>query len=342
MIRLFVLLFLSALAGAATAASPAKPLFASDSPIAITLEAPLSRLLNDRGSQEKVPGTLTDPAGNRLPISVALRGITRRTKDVCDFPPLAVRFTAPPPPTSAFAGQGKLKLVTHCRKSSAGSATVLLEHAAYRMLNRITPVSFRTRLATIAYRSPDGRSIDTRPAFFIEDFDDLALRSGIPRYRAGPKIPIADLNPEHAAIYGLFQHMIANHDWSMRAGPVGKECCHNAELLGTAGPGRSIPIPYDFDFSGFVGAPYALPPEQLGLNSVRDRKYRGYCIHNGAVRETARKIRALWPALLAELDSIPGLPERSRAGARSFLQGFYADIATDSAVETRLLSRCIG
>ena len=36
----------------------------------------------------------------------------------------------------------------------------------------------------------------------------------------------------------------------------------------------------DFDSSGFVNAPYAAPDEQLGLSSVRDRQYRGYCIHN--------------------------------------------------------------
>ena len=46
-----------------------------------------------------------------------------------------------------------------------------------------------------------------------------------------------------AARYALFQHMIANHDWSMRAGPVGSFCCHNAELLGLAAPGQQFRRP---------------------------------------------------------------------------------------------------
>ncbi|MEO7655546.1 MAG: hypothetical protein ABIS23_07670 [Sphingomicrobium sp.] len=328
---------------AAIAADPAsKPLFASTSPMRIAIEAPLAPLFSDRSSEVRVPGTLVDPAGNRLPITVAMRGITRRTAEICDFPPLHIRFTTPPPPTSAFAGQGKLKLATHCRKAASAETSLLLEHAAYRMFNRLSPKSIRTRLVTIDYRYPDGKAMIARPGFFIEDLDDAARRNATPRLRAGPKIPIADLNPRDAALYGLFQHMIGNHDWSMRAGPMGKECCHNAEMIGWAGPGRATPIPYDFDYSGLVGAPYAIPPEQLGLNSVKDRKYRGYCRHNDAVREVARTIRASWPAVLAEFDSIPGLDGRARSTARSYLQGFYADIASDAAVETRLISRCVG
>jgi hypothetical protein len=342
MIRFLLALLLGLSASAVAAPQPAKPLFASDAPLALTIEAPVQRLVRDRGMREELPGTLSDGAGNRLPITLELRGITRRTSEVCDFPPLRVRFTAPPPATSPFAGQRRLKLVTHCRKGRSGQEDVLLEYAAYRLFNRLSPTSIRVRLGMIDYRGADGRPIVNRPGFFIEDLDDLAARTGLPRLRAGPRIPTTDLAPREAALYGLFQHMIANHDWSMRAGPVGDNCCHNAELLGSPGPGRTIPVPYDFDFSGFVGAPYALPPEQIGLNSVKERKYRGYCVHNAAVREAARSIRSQWPALMAELDSIPGLDERARANARSFLAGFYADIATDSAVETRILRNCVG
>ena len=343
MIRSLLVLLLGLSAPASAAApQPAKPLFASDAPLALTIDAPLQRLIRDRGSREEIPGTLADGAGNRLPITLELRGITRRTSEVCDFPPLRVRFTTPPPAASPFAGQRRLKLVTHCRKGRSGQEDVLLEYAAYRLFNRLSPTSLRARLGTIDYRGADGRPIIVRPGFFIEDLDDLAARSGVPRLRAGPRIPTADLSPRDGALYGLFQHMIANHDWSMRAGPAGKDCCHNAELIGSSGPGRSIPVPYDFDFSGFVGAPYAHPPEQLNLNSVKERKYRGYCAHNGAVREVARSIRSQWPALMAELDGIPGLDDRTRSNARSFLSGFYADIATDAAVESRIIRNCVG
>ena len=36
-------------------------------------------------------------------------------------------------------------------------------------------------------------------------------------------------------------------------------------------------IPYDFDYSGFVNALYAVPGEELGIKSVTDRYYLGLC-----------------------------------------------------------------
>ncbi|MEJ7587301.1 MAG: hypothetical protein WKI04_07035 [Ferruginibacter sp.] len=36
--------------------------------------------------------------------------------------------------------------------------------------------------------------------------------------------------------------------------------------------------PYDFDHAGLVNAPYALPAEELKMRSVRQRRYRGFCI----------------------------------------------------------------
>lgn len=335
------LLFLFALALAAPAAA-AKPLFASSTVQSISIAAPLERLFRDRESDQAVAGTLTDASGNRLPIAVELRGITRRSEDTCAFPPLSVRFTAPPPATSAFAGEKKLKLATHCQNPPSTDRVVLLEYAAYKMFQALTPRSFGARLMTISYLDGSGRPMATRPGFFIEDLDDVAQRNGTTELRAGPRIPFGDLNRVDAARYALFQHMLANHDWSMRAGPVGDNCCHNAKLIGTAGPGKATPVPYDFDFSGFVNAPYASPPDQLQLNSVRERKYRGYCLHNAEVAQEARLFRSKQAAMEGQLAAVPGLDARALSSARAFLAPFFADIATDQSVEARILKRCIG
>ena len=336
-------LFLLALALAVpAAAAPTKPLFASHAPLSIAIEAPIDRLFRDRSSEDAVAGTLTDSAGNRLPITVELRGITRRTEEICGFPPLHVRFTAPPPATSPFAGQRKLKLVTHCQGSASFDRVVLLEYAAYRLFQSLTPQSFGARLATIRYLGSNGRPIATRPGFFIEDLKDVAARNGTAELRAGARIPITDLDPAASARYALFQHMIANHDWSMRAGPVGDNCCHNAKLIGTPGPGKAIPLPYDFDYSGLVSAPYATPPEQLKIRSVRERQYRGYCSHNPQVAEAARQLRSKRADFEAVLRSVPGLDPRGLATATSFIGQFFAEIATDQAVADTILKRCVG
>ena len=321
------------------AQQPPKPLFAASDPIRITIQAPLSGLIHNRSSNI-VQGTLTDPSGNALPVALSVRGITRRAVDTCDFPPLRVEFTAPPPPTSLFAGQKRLKLVTHCRNSPAFQQYVLLEYSAYKMYNLLTPHSFDVRLANVDYRDADGRPIISRVGYFLEDLRDLAKRNGMKETHAPNLIPIADLSPPDAARYALFQDMIANHDWSMRAGPAGKACCHNAELMGPLAPGAAVVVPYDFDFSGFVDTPYATPPDQLHLSSVRERVYRGYCTHNPDALAVARQMRAARPQMVAAITATPGLDPQRAAKAIGFLDGFFAQIATDEAVNSNLLRRC--
>jgi hypothetical protein len=324
---------------APVAAKEPKPLFAASDPIRIVIQGPLETLIHNR-SAAPVAGTLTEPSGQQLAVSLSARGITRRSSDICDFPPLRVTFTTPPPATSLFAGQKKLKLVTHCNDSAAFQQNLLLEYSAYKMYNLLTPHSFLVRLASVDYRDSSGRPIVSRFGYFLEDLSDVASRNGLKQTHAQTMIPASDLSPVDAARYALFQDMIANHDWSMRAGPAGKTCCHNAELIGPLGPGTTIPIPYDFDFSGFVDAPYATPPDELHISSVRQRVYRGYCADNVQAIEVARQMRDARPQMMAAITSTPGIDPQRAAKAIRFLDGFFADIATDDAVSSKLLRRC--
>ena len=134
---------LLAFAPAPAAAQAGSPLFASSEPMHLIISAPVNSLMRSRAAAGAVAGTLVDSTGQTLPISLSLRGITRRSAEVCDFAPLRVDFTAPPPRTSPFAGQKKLKLVTHCGNSPVFQQYQLLEYAAYRMLNQLSPRSRR-------------------------------------------------------------------------------------------------------------------------------------------------------------------------------------------------------
>ena len=321
----------------------AKPLFAGDDKIHIAIQARLQTLIRNRDYSGSIPGTLTDPSGLSLPISLSLRGHVNRVADVCEFPPLRLEFTAPPPPTSVFVKQKKLKLVTHCQNNPSNQQHILLDYAAYRMYNLLTPRSFRARLADVDYRSDDGHPIISRVGFFIEDEGDVAKRNGLREVKAlQPRIPIQALSTLDAARYTLFEHMIGNHDWSMRSGPDGENCCHNTKLIGIFATGSAIPIPYDFDFSGLVDSPYATVPEELHIDSVRQRFYRGYCIHNPQVAIVAAQMRSAQPAILDVLNHVPGIEDRTRAKASSYLQAFFAEIATDNDVSEHILKRCLG
>jgi hypothetical protein len=111
----------------------------------------------------------------------------------------------------------------------------------------------------------------------------------------------------------------------MRAGPQGTECCHNSRLMSAAGSPLTT-VPYDFDFSGLVDAPYAGPPEGIPIRTLRDRNYRGYCAHMAAARAAAAEFSARRGELIGVLSTIPGMTDGTRQNAAKYLAGFFQDL----------------
>ena len=341
--RLRWLLALTALALAAPAqgAEP-RPLFADDAIIRLEIRGPIDALPRAAGP---TPATLTLKAAvpETHAIRLSPRGITRRRRETCPFPPLRVEFDAKPAAGSLFRGQKRLKLVTHCRAPERFQQHVLLEYAAYRLYNLATPYSFRARLAQIDYVGPDGKLRTSRVGFFIEDIDDTAWRNGAKEAEVGDRIPLSQLSPDDAARFAVFQYMIGNLDWSMSRGPAGEGCCHNSRLIapGGAAAGPYVPTPYDFDFSGLVDAPYAVPPNtMMDLPHVRVRRYRGLCAHNAQARAAIAAFRARRAEFQAALAGVSGLDAGSRRKAAAYLDGFFEETASEERV-TRLLERCV-
>ena len=331
-----------ALPAATFAQGPAKPLFASDEPIRLTISGGVDLIAKGGpdGRQGRSGTVTVAGASASLPVLLEPRGITRRQRDVCQFPPLRVTFNQPPPADSVFEGQKRLKLVSHCRAAEGFQNYVLLEYAAYRLYNSLTPLSFRARLAQIEYRDTAGQPITTRYGFFIEDADDVARRNGMQEARVGERFPVSRLSPTDAARFAIFQYMIANLDWAMQAGPAGDTCCHNSRPITSGGP--LIPVPYDFDFSGMVNAPYATPPSAVNVSSVRQRRYRGLCRHNSEAKALFAQFRSQQTAVSQILSSVPGLERGARDRAIGFLGGFFKDIATDEQAESKILRNCLG
>lgn len=334
------------LAGPAAAAREPNPLFAGTEPVRLTIRGPFGAIGRSAERSTAVHDaslTLAGATPETHPIKLSARGITRRRREVCAFPPLRVEFTQAPAAASLFSGQRRLKLVTHCRPAESFQQYMLLEYAAYRLLNILSPRSLRVRLAAIDYvEAGADRPFASRLGFLIEDVDDAARREGLVEIDTG-NVRVAQLGARDAARFAVFQYMIGNLDWSMHAGPPGSQCCHNSKLLGAAAGAASglIPIAYDFDHSGLVDAPYATPPPQVAVATVRSRRYRGYCIHNDEARAAAAEAYAARGALLAVLDAIPQLNARSRNRASAYLAGFFEDVGSPEGVAANLLRNCL-
>jgi hypothetical protein len=323
-------------------ASAQTPLFSDNSELPIVIEGPISALVRAAPrSTEALPAALT-VEGRRFDIQLSPRGFSRRTLGICSFPPLRIDFDGERQGT-VMQGQNKLKLVTRCQSGTAYEQLTVLEYTAYRLYNEITPLSFRVRPVRTTFRDSGRRREDVQFNFLIEDVDDLARRNQRVALDVQTReVASSQLDPQQAAIVGIFQYMIGNLDWDMVAGPAGEECCHNGKLLAASESSRErvIPVAYDFDFSGFVNAPYAQPPEGIPVRNVRTRHYRGLCRYNEQAHAAADLFRARREQLYAVIDGETRLNEQRRRSAREYIEAFFEILDDPQRFQRQIIEDC--
>ena len=321
------------------------PLFQNQDTLRVRIEAPLSTLMNERSDTEYLDGTFayTDAAGQEVKLDLKLRtrGRYRRQATTCDLPPIRLNFPKKQVEGTEFAGQDKLKLVTHCQENrDRYEQYVLKEYLAYRILNTVTDSSFRARLLSIDYVDTDRKNeVDTRYGFVIEDDELLAERIGMTVLKV-PNIRYGQVDEAQGALVAVFQYLIGNTDFSMYAGAKDDDCCHNIVLFVKETKGY-LPIPYDFDFSGLVNATYAEPNPKLPIKKVTRRLYRGMCEHNAHVDAALATFREKEAAIRELVTSMEALDEGMRKEALKFIDRFYKDTATPESVDRSLIRRCL-
>jgi hypothetical protein len=321
----------------ATAAA-ASPLFEGQEAVELELAGPLGSLFENREEQVERPFVLRAD-GVEVPLKVSLRGHSRAR--ICDFPPLRLNFPHAVDAQSIFAGQDRLKLVTHCRNYDRGEQDLLEEYLAYRVLNVLTDLSYSVRLLRIHYHDTDGElpaEAARRYGFVIESREEFSARTGarnvelagFPRYRH---------DPHHAALMYVFQYLIANTDWMLLKADYDDGCCHNLELFER--DSGLIFVPYDFDVAGLINAKYAFPDAKLRIKRVTQRLYRGLCTDRDILRDALRTVRSKRDEILALPGDIPGLQPDNAERARDYLEDFFAEAADEEDLLDRFEKHCI-
>ncbi len=324
------------------------PLFASHAPIAITLTADWNGLTRDqRKSPPYYEAALTAVAGQSfeapIPLKIRPRGKSRRLKEHCVFPPLRLNFSTKQMTGTVFAGQDKLKLVTHCtrlgNKSQTYSDQLHSEYLLYRIFNLVTPNSFLTRRLDITYAYPgdSNKRAVTHPAFVIEHKSALANRTATALAEESV-FKLKSLNAYQAELGALFAYFAGNTDYSFTRGPTADECCHNSIAL------RSnedvLPVPYDFDSTGFVDPRYAAPAEKLRLRTVTQRLYRGFCRHQDELSAAREAFLSAQQSIEALIQEYPDISEKRRRKLSRYTEGFYATLNNPKEFARRIKDRC--
>jgi len=320
------------------AAADALPLFASTEALPITIAADFKAVNKDRdpNSTQRFPGELrTTRADGRidvLHIKLGTRGHFRLMPRNCDFVPLRVEFVKDEVKGTVFDGQSWLKLGTHCQDSGDYEQYTLKEYLTYKMLNLLTQKSFRVRLVKATYvDSKSGKTVASRYGIFLEHDNDVARRMD-GRIIGIPRVVFADLDQDMLTLMMVFNYMIGNTDFSIYAN-------HNVRLVQT--PDRKIySVPYDFDISGLVHPPYAMPDRRLMIKSVVDRLYRGPCRTPELINPVVANFLAKKDQVMALFESLPDLKKEVRRDAKDYLDDFYSTIKTDKNVKRLFTDSC--
>jgi hypothetical protein len=130
----------------------------------------------------------------------------------------------------------------------------------------------------------------------------------------------------------MLEYMLGNTDYSIWA-------LHNVVVVQDKRR-RFFPVPYDFDLSGMVNAPYAAPDPRLFLKRVTDRLYRGPCRTVEQFNAAAEPFRARKADMLAAIDSISQLHGVHRSEMKDYLDDFFRRIATPESIKKTFVDGC--
>ena len=256
----------------ATNSTAIKGLFESDKVLELTLSGNTADLVNDRNDNPAYHPMLLqyqDETGNGISLRIEMktRGHFRKLKENCFYPPLQIHFfKSDTLAASVFSEQDKLKLVMPCKEDQY----VIREWLVYKIYNLVTSKSFRARLVQV--KLYDLKKRKTTAPFYgilLESEKQMAKRNNA--IAITRKLIPEQMEPNAFLKMAAFEYLIGNTDW-------GIQYLQNIKLVAKDSNAMPTAVPYDFDHAGLVDAPYAMPAEELMMNSVRERRYRGFCL----------------------------------------------------------------
>jgi hypothetical protein len=269
-----------------------------------------------------------------IPLKIRSRGHFRRDPMNCDFPPLRLNFSDSLVENTLFEGQDKLKLVTHCRSRGAQyEQNILKEYLVYRLYNLFTEESYRVRLVDLSYADSRGKR-DTvhKMGFLLEPTKHLASRNNKIVCKV-KNVQQSQCDPLSSTRLSVFQYMVGNTDWSV---PVP----HNIDLIQEKPGSVPVAVPYDFDWCGLVDAPYAVPAENLGIDDVKTRVYRGVCRDRDEFELAFQEFQEKKSEIFQLIETLPHLSDKEKTRVQRYIEQFYATLDNPRLVQKEIINAC--
>lgn len=312
------------------------PLFTSEEPLVIKITGSVKNIKKNSNDSTFVTGKFMYQEKNGDWTTVQTDARTRgnfRLKN-CFFPPIKLKLNKKSASTTVFAGNRALKLVLPCKTSKDKNDLVRMEYLCYKFYEILAPFHFRTRLARIALTETSARKVREYDllGFFVED-NKLVADRGKAKVLEVKGMDPSVFDERNSVRNDFFQFMIGNADWS-------GIYQHNTNVL--YAENKYVILPYDFDMSGFVNAPYAREnPPTLGTGDPRDRVYRGFCKSKEVMQEVRKEF-------LGKEQQIHELIEREKGqfskyqlqDLHGYIDSFFDVLKSDGRFENVILGAC--
>ncbi|MEA1887014.1 MAG: hypothetical protein U9N72_07385 [Bacteroidota bacterium] len=247
---------------------------------------------------------------------IRLRTRGERRRQVCAFPPIRLNFKNTSTIYGDIDSMTNVKMVTHCNLASAYDEYLLKEYMLYKMYNIVTDYSYRVRLLRIKYIGTGKRErFYSKFGFLIEPMDLLEQRLNAFEIE-NVHLKYDNLQDDIFDRMAVFQYMIGNTDWQVST-------YHNIKILKKRAQVKGVPIPYDFDYSGFVNASYAIPHESFPIKDVRERYFMGACRPDTTYERIINEFIVNKDKFYAVKDKCELLDERTARRVNDYLDGFF-------------------
>jgi len=312
-------------------------LFGNEDVLKVTLKYNITSFIREKHKGEYLDAELTINYNDIAPvvknIRLKARGNFRRGQ--CVFPPIYLNFKTDPIRINEIEGIRKTKIVTHCSHSKNNELYLLREYLVYKLYNVLSDYSFRVKLLDISYIDTGKKQRNYQEfGFIIEPIEMVAKRneSVIVDPRFARRENIVERDADRVA---LFEYMIGNTDWRFKAG-------HNMKYIKSLNEltNKVIPIPYDFDFSGFVDTYYSFPQEWTSLNDVREREYLGYCRNSYDYMNIINLFLDKRDIMLETIQSFKYLSEKEKKSLVKYIDDFYVKLSRPERFISVLEGQC--
>jgi hypothetical protein len=99
-------------------------------------------------------------------------------------------------------------------------------------------------------------------------------------------------------------------------------------------------IPYDFDYAGIVNTVYAVPDEQLGTESVRERVYRGRCLPATDLFNSAKGIIQKKNEIYALYENDKLLSKNNKRSSLNYIDEFFTIFENNKSFNRYIIESC--